>query len=91
MLIFDSISLLISLVWVNCAANVALQVVQRHVALLEQVVELILGIGRLDLGELRVHVFVAGGQVQLGGALLQNLVLDHLVQNIQPPNVGLLG
>ena len=52
--------------------------------------KLILRVGSLHLGQLGVHVFVAGGQVQLGGALLQNLVLDHLVQDVQPPDVGLL-
>ena len=60
-------------------ANVALQVVHRHVALLEQVVELILGVRSFDLGELGVHIFIARGQVQLGGLLLLNLRQDHLL------------
>ncbi len=70
--------------------NVALQVVQRHVALLEQVVELILGVRSFDLGELRVHVFIAGGQVQLGRLLLLNLGEDHLLQDIEPQDVRFL-
>ena len=57
------------------AANVALEIVEGHVALLELVVELLLRVGRLELGDLGVDVFIGGGKVELGGALLQDLVL----------------
>ena len=36
--------------------------------------------GALISVSLRVNVFVAGRQIQLGGLLLQDLVADHLVQ-----------
>ena len=73
------------------AAQFALQVVEGEVARLELLVELLLRVGRLHLRQLGVHVLVAGGQVELGGALPENLVLDHLAQDIEADNVGLLG
>ena len=73
------------------AANIALQIVQRHVALLELVVELLLRVWRLDLRELRVHVFIAGGKVELGGALLQDFIRNHLVQDLESPDIGFFG
>ncbi len=53
-------------------------------------IELFLRVARLYLGELGVHIFVGGGEVELGGALLQDLVIDHLMKNVQPRYVGLL-
>ena len=79
MLILDSISLLSSLVAGQLAANFALEIVERDVARLELLVELLLRVGRLHFGQLGVHIFVGGGEVQLGGALLQDFVFDHLV------------
>ena len=72
------------------AADVALEIVESDVALLELVVEFVLGVGGLDLGELGVDVFIAGGEVELGGALLEDFVVDHLMEDGEPADVGFL-
>ena len=73
------------------AAQVALEVVEGNVARLELLVKLFLGPGRLHLRQLGVDVLVAGGQFELAGALPENLVLDHLAQDVEADNIGLLG
>src|SRR6185437_10605438 len=47
------------------------------------------GIGGLGFRELGIHVVIAGREVELGGALLENLVLNHAFENFETPDVGL--
>ena len=45
------------------AANVALEIVKGHIALLELIVELLLRVWRLELGDLGVNILIGGGKV----------------------------
>ena len=79
------------LVFGKRAANVALEVIQTHLALLKLFVEFFLRVGRFEFSDLGVDVLVACGEVELGGALLQNLLCDHLVEDGEAADVGFLG
>ena len=58
---------------------------------LQLLVELLLGIRSLHLGQLGLHVLGRRGQIHLGRALGHNLLVDQLAHNVQPQRVGLLG
>ena len=90
MLIFDSISLFSSLVLVSERRRSRFRSSSGDVALLELLVEFFLSERGLHLGQLGIDVFVAGGEIELGCALLQDLVIDHLMQNVEADDVCLL-
>ena len=69
----------------------ALEVVEGDAALLELLVELLLGVRRLHLSELCVDVLVSRSQVELCGALLDDLVINQIAQNTETYNIRLLG
>ena len=73
----------------EAAPDVVLQIVQRHVLCLELTIELLLGERRLDLGELGVDLLVGGDEVELGGALLLDVVVDEIAQDLQVSDLGL--
>src|SRR6185437_10323195 len=56
-------------------------------ALLEPAIEIILRVRGLELSQLGVHVFIAGRQVELGRALLDDFVGDHAMQEIEAANI----
>ncbi len=72
------------------AAQVALDIVQGVVRCLQLRGELLLGVGRLHLRHFGVDVFGGRGEVHLGGALLDDLLLDQLLHHIEAERVGLL-
>ncbi len=63
--------------------QVALQVVHAHSARFQLPLELFFGERVLQLGELVFHFAIAGFQIQLLGALQQDLVVDQLVGDVQ--------
>jgi hypothetical protein len=70
-------------------ADLSLQVIQRHVFRFELAVELFLGEGRLDLGDLGVHFFVGGDQVELGSTLLLDVIVDQIAQDFEVSDLRL--
>ena len=70
------------------AANFVLEIVKREIACLELVIELFLGVGSLDLGELGIYVFIRGYEVELGGTLLNNLVVDEAMEDSEAADVS---
>ncbi len=65
------------------AAQIALEVVERDLALLHALVELFLSVRRLDLVELLLHFLVGGEQTELFGALHEHLVVDELLEDVE--------
>ncbi len=66
-----------------------LQIVDRLVARLQTLLELLLGVRSLHLGELRIHLFIGRRQIHLGGALLHNLLVNQRAQHVQSQRIGL--
>ena len=89
MLIFERISSVHQLFVGEAAPDLALEIVERHVLRFELTVELLLGEGRLDLGELGFYLFVRGDEVELGSALLLDVVVDELAKDVQMSDLGL--
>ena len=73
------------------AAQILLEVVEGNPAFLQPLVELLLGEGRLDLGQLGVDFLVGSQQSQLFGALHQDLVIDEVADDFQLERVRLFG
>ena len=67
----------------EAAADLALEIVERHVLCFELTVELLLGEGSLDLGELGFHLLVRSDEIELGCALLLDVVVDELAEDVQ--------
>ena len=65
------------------AAELRLQILDRHLALVELLLKLFLRVGRFELGELRVHVRIGGHQAPLLGALQHDFVIDERAQDLQ--------
>ena len=65
------------------AAELGLQILDRHLALVELLLEFFLRVGRFQLGELRVHVGIRGHQAPLLGALQHDFVVDQRAQDLQ--------
>src|SRR5580704_604916 len=72
------------------AAYVALEIVQGNLLFLEPLVEFFLRVGGLDLVELTVYFFFRGQQAELFGAAHDHFIVDHLAQNVEAENRGLL-
>ena len=64
------------------AADIALEIRESDLLVLQPLIELLLGEGRFVLVKLAVNLFVSGEQTQLFRAAHEDLVIDHLVQNI---------
>ena len=90
MAILEVISRFRDLIDGDRAAQVALEVVQGDLALLEPLVEFLLRVRRLDLVQLLVDFFVGGQQAELFGALHQDFVVDQLLQDTELEAGGLL-
>ena len=89
-MIFELISLFSSLSIVEIPPQLMLHIIDGLVARLQPLLELLLGVRSLHLGELRIHLFVGRRQIHLGGALLHDLLVDQLAQHVQPQRIGLL-
>ena len=74
----------------EAAANVPLQFVQGEVRGLEFGLELLLGVGSLHLGQLRLHLGIGCGQALLGGALIDDGFEDKRMDDVQPQRVSLI-
>jgi hypothetical protein len=72
------------------AADLGLEIVQRHLVVAKLLLELLFGPGRLQLGQLRFDVGVAGQQALLFGALQHDLAVDQAAQHFQFLRHGLL-
>ncbi len=71
------------------AADVALEIFERDLFLLQPLIELLLRVRRLDLVELAVHFFFRGQQAELFRAAHHHFVIDQLAQNVEAENRGL--
>ena len=89
MLIFELISLLKSFSSVLRHADLAFHLVESQVLVGQNFVELFLRVWRLDLIDPAVDLFVTGGQVELGGALYHDLLIDEVADHVQPDDVRL--
>src|ERR1700691_455455 len=72
------------------AAYLGFQIVQRHLVVAKLLLELLLGPGSLQLGELSFDVRIARQQALLFGALQHDLAIDQAAQYLQFLRHGLL-
>src|SRR5205814_10297513 len=66
------------------APHIASKIVQRHVAVLQLLIELLFGIRSLKLVQLAVNFIVGSEQTKLFCTLHHDLLIDQLFQDIQP-------
>jgi len=65
-----------------------LQVIERHVLRLQLAVELLLSEGSLDFGELGIDLLVGCDEIELGGALLLDFIVDEMAEYLQARDLG---
>src|SRR6185437_4105087 len=71
-------------------ANFAPDVIQRKFALLQSLIELLVGIRRSNFFQSAVYFLVGGQQPQFAGTMHQDLVFDQVFQNAQAQASSLL-
>ena len=71
-------------------AQFALEVFEGLIVLPELSVELFLSVGSLFCRKFGVDVLVGSRDIELDGPLLQNLLIDHLTENRETQDIGLL-
>jgi hypothetical protein len=70
-------------------AQIALEIVHRNLLFLQPGFKLFLGVGRLDLVQLAVHLFVGGQQSELLRPAHQDFVVNQFLQNAETQAGGL--
>jgi len=70
-------------------ADVALEIVQSHVALLELVIELLLCIGRVEISDLGVHILIGAARLSLAARCCR-ISSWYLVEDGEAPDVCFL-
>ena len=71
-------------------AQVAAEILERNLLVSELLVELFLGVGRLDLVHLAVDFLVGGEEAEFLGTMHEDFVIDELAQNAEAKAGGLL-
>ena len=71
-------------------ADLFLQVVERQVLAFESLLKLLLGVRGLHLGQLGLYLIVGRRKVELGRALVHDLLIDLLANDIQTNVVSLV-